>query len=77
MKEKLLGSDDELVAVALRLLWDLDMFLADAATDRVGHIAAAQRSTLISAISGMREALAGARVAAASQPDLRWLRRMR
>ena len=77
MKEKLLGSDDELVAGALRLLWDLDIFLADAATDRVGHLARSERSILLGAIGAMRDALALARKDSVEQPELLCLRRIR
>ena len=61
-KAKLLGSDDELVAAALRLLWDLDAFLADAAADRLGRLAPSDRSALFDATWGMREALAAVRL---------------
>lgn len=58
-----LGSDDDLVAVALRLLWDLDAFLADAAADRLSRVDPAARDALLVAIETMREALAEARPA--------------
>ena len=61
MKAKLLGSDDELVAIAVRLLWDLDTFLADAAADRVGHLKPCDRDALLQAICAMRRVLATAR----------------
>lgn len=61
-KAKLLGSDDELVAAALRLLWDLDTFLADAAADRLGRLSPPDRSTLFEATRIMRETLAAVRL---------------
>lgn len=77
MREKLLGSDDEVVAGALRLLWELDIFLADAATDRVGHLGSTDRSALIGAITALRDALTTARVVDASERDLLQFRRPR
>ena len=77
MKEKLLGSDDELVAGPLRLLWEIDIFLADAATDRVRNLAQSDRSTLIGAISSMRDALMLARNSGSAEHELLRLRRVR
>ncbi len=76
MKEKLLGSDDELVAVALRLLWDLDTFLADAAADRIGHLRASDRAALVAAIGAMRDALTTVRSRAdpTREPKRAWPR---
>lgn len=62
-KEKSPGCDDDLVAVALRLLWDLDAFLADAAADRLSRLEPAARDALLAAITTMRDALAVARPA--------------
>ncbi len=57
------GSDDDLVAVALRLLWDLDAFLAEAAADRLNRMDPAARDALLVAIAAARDALAQARPA--------------
>lgn len=62
-QDESLGSDGDLVAVALRLLWDLDSFLADAAADRLGRLDPPQREALLAAIASMRDALANARPA--------------
>ncbi len=60
-------SDEDLVAVALRLLWDLDAFLADAAAGRLSRLEPSARAALLDAIEAMRDALAQARPAKASR----------